>query len=240
MNTSPTQPDNSLSANVPSYLSKENIDFLDNINSLIIGYDPKINATKALIIADIIYYKSSTTKNFNVYVLGTDKSGATGYLLRNMSMQHLKARGIGAGSIARWILEIANVPIKEVYLGKPSDHINDYMKNNYIKEDKSKYLMIGDTVDTDMKFGKDLDIHTLLVLSGSTTPELLNFSDFLIKNPTITDANNSDLPISIKQYLTETTNKLFDKKIKEFDNYKIKKPTYIFQSLKKLSGILKL
>jgi ribonucleotide monophosphatase NagD (HAD superfamily) len=104
------------------------------------------------------------------------------------------------------------------------------MKNNYIKEDKSKYLMIGDTVDTDMKFGKDLDIHTLLVLSGSTTPELLNFSDFLIKNPLITDSNTSDLPISIKQYLTETTNEPFDKKIKEFDNYKIKKPTYIFQS----------
>ena len=183
MNTSPTEPDNSLSSNVPLYLSKENIEFLDSINTLIIGYDPKINATKALMIADIIFYKISKNSDFNVYVLGTDKSGATGYLLRNMSMQHLKARGIGAGSIGRWILEIANVPIIPEYLGKPSTHIINYMrdvKHKYIDDEQtSKYLMIGDTMETDIKFGNELGINTLLVLSGSTTRELLKFSDFL-------------------------------------------------------------
>ena len=274
MNTNPTNPDNSLSANVLNYLSKENIDFISKINTLIIGYDPKINATKALMIANIIYYKISTNQDLDVIVLGIDKSGATGNLLRNVSMQHLKARGIGAGSIARWILEIANVPLVEVYLGKPSLHLENYIRKTYgktakIKDDRSAianfntiiksskqinhvpYLMIGDTVDTDIKFGQNLGIDTLLVLSGSTTPELLNFSNYLNQCTVTNLINEGDkyekLPQSIKNEINriniiteeEAKSDNIDKFLHKFTDYKIKPPTAIFESLQKLYNDIK-
>ena len=284
MNTNPNEPDNSLGANVPNFLTKENIAFLDKIDTLMIGYDPKINAPKAQLIANIILYKISEDQDFDVFVLGIDKSGATGNLLRDVSTQHIKSRGIGAGSIARWILEIANVPIIMEYLGKPSEHITRYMDKllnssaiptGSFEEKKEsdasstgssnekkypKCLMIGDTLDTDIIFGNEIGVHTMLVLSGSTNHSHLQLSDFLhnkgnkIKYSEITEyktklESKSELelelykkiPKSIKKIFEETDKKIFEKKIEQLQQFIIKdehKPTYIKESLKQLLDVI--
>ena len=61
--------------------------------------------------------------------------------------------------------------IKIPVIGKPSTMgfdmlIKDHFDNNI---DKSKFLMIGDNVHTDIAFGANNGIDTCLVLSGITT-----------------------------------------------------------------------
>lgn len=61
-------------------------------------------------------------------------------------------------------------------IGKPTNHalefiIRDNFTNENIKVDKSSFLMFGDTLTTDIMFGKNSGIDTVLTLSGVTKYE---------------------------------------------------------------------
>lgn len=182
--------------------------------------------------------------------------------MKNTAFQHLKARGIGAGSIARWILEISNMPLGLQYLGKPSTHITNYIKKHIFKKNNTipnNCVMVGDTIDTDIIFGNKSGLKTLLVLSGSTTRHHLTLNnkifkviDTLLKSNIIIDIdiNNIDINNIIgkdllnayksKQSLTQKAilkhnilSILYSNLISD-DTYT--KPTYIFDSLKALNS----
>jgi len=55
-------------------------------------------------------------------------------------------------------------------IGKPSKHIFETLVSEHSlqKEPLSKFIMIGDTLETDIKFGNNCGIDTLLVLSGNS------------------------------------------------------------------------
>ena len=57
----------------------------------------------------------------------------------------------------------------DIIVGKPNALIFDIIKKEHGLEEKplSKFLMIGDTLITDIKFGNNSRIDTLLVLSGN-------------------------------------------------------------------------
>jgi len=57
-------------------------------------------------------------------------------------------------------------------VGKPSPLMVDYLADT-LKLDKSRICMVGDRLDTDVLFGTDNGLRTLLVLSGVTTKEKL-------------------------------------------------------------------
>ena len=59
-----------------------------------------------------------------------------------------------------------NVGKKATIIGKPSSVICDYMFKEAAKENPKKFLMIGDTLNADILFGKRHNFQTLLVESG--------------------------------------------------------------------------
>ncbi len=65
-------------------------------------------------------------------------------------------------------------PNKEcVVVGKPSPFLIEHIAKE-TKVERSKMLMIGDRLDTDILFGKVNGMSTLLVLSGVTNEEEMN------------------------------------------------------------------
>ena len=57
-------------------------------------------------------------------------------------------------------------------VGKPAAFMLDYIKNKFgLRSDQ--ICMVGDRLDTDILFGKDGGLRTMLVLSGVTTEEEL-------------------------------------------------------------------
>jgi 4-nitrophenyl phosphatase/phosphoglycolate phosphatase len=65
-------------------------------------------------------------------------------------------------------------------VGKPSPLMIDYMEQKF-GFDRSRICMVGDRLDTDVLFGKDNGLKSLLVLSGVTSEEKLLSPDNKIK-----------------------------------------------------------
>lgn len=57
-------------------------------------------------------------------------------------------------------------------VGKPSPLMIDYLEKKY-GMDRSRICMVGDRLDTDVLFGTDNGLRSLLVLSGVTSEEKL-------------------------------------------------------------------
>lgn len=77
-------------------------------------------------------------------------------------------------------------------MGKPSPLMIDYIEAKY-GMDRSRICVVGDRLDTDIAFGSDNGIRTLLVLSGVT-------SELKLLSP-----ENAIVP----DYYTDTINDLF-------------------------------
>ena len=58
-------------------------------------------------------------------------------------------------------------------IGKPSKMIFNILLEEHGLEgiSISRFLMVGDNLETDIKFGNNCGIHTLLVLTGNTSME---------------------------------------------------------------------
>lgn len=70
----------------------------------------------------------------------------------------------GTGSIVRAIETCAER--KPVVMGKPENYLCEIFFKEEIKRDPSKFLMIGDRLNTDIWFGKNNNFQTLLVGTG--------------------------------------------------------------------------
>ncbi|MEE9440237.1 MAG: HAD-IIA family hydrolase [Saprospiraceae bacterium] len=78
---------------------------------------------------------------------------------------------IATGAIAQLVESILNRDF--IHFGKPDVQMFAYAFNHLVKEhghlDKSKVLMVGDTLHTDILGGTKFGVDTLLVLSGNTS-----------------------------------------------------------------------
>eukprot|EP00461_Guttulinopsis_vulgaris_P003950 UN03951 len=63
------------------------------------------------------------------------------------------------------------------------------VKDNNLS-DKSRILMVGDNLRTDIQFGINCGIDTLLVLSGVTHPSVITKGDEKVINDTLSSAHN--------------------------------------------------
>lgn len=73
---------------------------------------------------------------------------------------------------------------KVFYFGKPHSLVYEYISSLLFKEgfiDNKKFLMIGDTLETDIKGASDFGIDTLQVLTGNGSSVLKNLEKQLIK-----------------------------------------------------------
>ena len=93
---------------------------------------------------------------------------------------HHPGMGLGSGAQARFVLSVLKEAGKEteiLYLGKPYPAIyaslKDELSCRYQKEiSPDRMIMIGDSLNSDIRGGKANGLFSSLVLSGITTPEL--------------------------------------------------------------------
>jgi len=77
----------------------------------------------------------------------------------------------GGGTVIRAIESASGV--KAEIMGKPMTHLFDLIRQEHglTSEPLSKFLMVGDNLATDIRFGATNGIDTLLVFTGCTRPE---------------------------------------------------------------------
>eukprot|EP00347_Sterkiella_histriomuscorum_P019459 403341554 len=87
------------------------------------------------------------------------------YLTTQVKDRHMPA----GGSIVNCISY--GTQVQPIVIGKPQQHIFDVLREEHglLEEPLSKFLMVGDSLITDIRFGNNCGISTLCVLSGNTT-----------------------------------------------------------------------
>lgn len=125
-----------------------------NIGAVLVGMDFNINYYK-------LQYAQLCINELNAEFIATNKD-ALGHFTSTQQWA-------GTGSIVSFV-ESA-VSKKPVILGKP----NTYMIESLLKQmqvDKSKVIIIGDRLDTDIHFAKNCQIQSILVSTGVTNSHL--------------------------------------------------------------------
>ncbi len=83
-----------------------------------------------------------------------------------------------AGSFIE-LLKCSSGRTPDVILGKPYSYMAEFLLDNLGIEKESSY-MVGDRMYTDIMFGKNADINTILVLSGETTEKIYSESGLTV------------------------------------------------------------
>lgn len=151
----------------PALVSEGNV--FDPEHKMLNELDDSVGCVIAGLTMNINYLKLSVTMQ---YLLKDNKS--IPFIATNIdSTFPLKGKFlIGAGSI---IATVATASGREpdAICGKPNQSMMNTIKvdNPALAENPKKGLMIGDRLNTDMKFGRDGGLDTLLVLTGVETEE---------------------------------------------------------------------
>lgn len=131
------------------------VDIDKDVKAVVVGFDSKIN-----------YYKLQYAQ------LAINENGAKFIATNCDAVTNLTDAQKWAGNGAMVGAIKGCTGQEPIVVGKPAPLMIDYISNKY-KMDRSRILMVGDRLDTDMLFGKDNGLQTVLTLSGVTTEEKL-------------------------------------------------------------------
>jgi len=139
----------------------------DPDHPLLVDLDENVGAVLAGLTLNLNYLKLSITMQ---YLLKDNKS--LPFIATNIDST-FPSKGkllIGAGSIIETVA-FASGRQPDAVCGKPNQSMMNSIKadNPGLKENPKRGLMIGDRLNTDMKFGRDGGLDTLLVLTGIET-----------------------------------------------------------------------
>lgn len=125
-----------------------------NIGAVVVGMDFGINYYK-------LQYAQLCINELNAEFIGTNRDS-----VGNFTSNQLWA---GTGSMVAAVEAVANK--KPFIIGKPGTYMIDNLLNE-MKIDKSKVIMIGDRLDTDIHFASNCKISSILVSTGVTDPNV--------------------------------------------------------------------
>ena len=128
----------------------------EDVGAVIVGFDRNINYYK------IQYAQLCINENEGCEFIATNCDAVT----HLTDAQEWAGNGSMVGAIKGCTGQEPTV------VGKPSPLMVDYLEEK-LSLDKSRICMVGDRLDTDVLFGTDNGLRTLLVLSGVTTEEKL-------------------------------------------------------------------
>ncbi|KAJ1442871.1 phosphoglycolate phosphatase [Ochromonadaceae sp. CCMP2298] len=123
-----------------------------DVAAVIVGFDSQINYYK------IQYAQLCINENPGCKFIATNLDAVT----------HLTAEQEWAGNGAMVGAIKGCTGQEPILVGKPSSLMIDYIVDKY-QCDKARICMVGDRLDTDVLFGKDNGLQTVLTLSGVTT-----------------------------------------------------------------------
>jgi len=125
----------------------------NTIDAVVIGLDTEFTYRK-LCIANVLLQQ-----NPNALLIATNRDA---YDLVGVDSRHLPGNGALVAA-----LEVASQRTA-INVGKPSSNLANLITKEY-KLDPSRTLMVGDRLDTDIKFGLDGNMKSGLVMTGCTT-----------------------------------------------------------------------
>ncbi|KAL7575823.1 hypothetical protein ACA910_003147 [Epithemia clementina (nom. ined.)] len=127
----------------------------EDVGAVVVGFDRTINYYK-------IQYAQLAINEANAQFIATNLDAVT----------HLTDAQEWAGN-GSMVGAIKGCTGKEpLVVGKPSPLMIDYLEKKY-GMDRSRICMVGDRLDTDVLFGKDNGLQSVLVLSGVTSEQKL-------------------------------------------------------------------
>jgi len=127
----------------------------EDVGAVVVGFDRTINYYK-------IQYAQLAINENNAEFIATNLDAVT----HLTDAQEWAGNGSMVGAIKGCTGQEPTV------VGKPSPLMIDYMEQKF-GFDRSRICMVGDRLDTDVLFGTDNGLQSLLVLSGVTTEEKL-------------------------------------------------------------------
>jgi phosphoglycolate phosphatase len=130
------------------------------VGAVIVGFDRNINYYKIQYATLCIY------ENPGCMFIATNTDAVT----HLTDAQEWAGNGSMVGAIK------GSTKREPIVVGKPAAFMLDYIANKY-KLRKDQICMVGDRLDTDILFGADGGLQTMLVLSGVTTEETLKSPD---------------------------------------------------------------
>ena len=142
----------------------------EDVGAVIVGFDRNINYYK------IQYATLCIRENPGCMFIATNTDAVT----HLTDAQEWAGNGSMVGAIK------GSTKREPIVVGKPAAFMLDYIANKFnIRKDQ--ITMVGDRLDTDILFGNDGGLNTLLVLSGVTTKEMLCSDDNTIAPTHYTD-----------------------------------------------------
>lgn len=132
------------------------VDHDPDVGAVIVGFDSQINYYK------IQYAQLCINENPGCKFIATNLDAVT----HLTSVQEWAGNGAMVGAIKGCTGQ------EPIVVGKPSPLMIDYLVDKY-KIQPSKICMVGDRLDTDILFGTDNGLSTVLTLSGVTTKDKL-------------------------------------------------------------------
>ncbi len=142
----------------------------EDVGAVIVGFDRNINYYK------IQYATLCIRENPGCMFIATNTDAVT----HLTGAQEWAGNGSMVGAIK------GSTKREPIVVGKPAAFMLDYIANKFdIRKDQ--ITMVGDRLDTDILFGNDGGLNTLLVLSGVTTKDMLCSDDNTIAPNYYTD-----------------------------------------------------
>jgi len=150
-----------------------------NVDSVVVGWDSKLTALKVGMAINYIkwhedlHHTEADYKDLPLIACSGDSGGVLGK--ETIEGQTLKFRAVGNGAMADIIARSFDPPREFIDVGKPSTALIEFIRDpKAYGVDPSTALMVGDTLQTDVVFGNQGDMSTLLVMSGVTSQEDLD------------------------------------------------------------------
>ncbi|EEC42819.1 2-phosphoglycolate phosphatase [Phaeodactylum tricornutum CCAP 1055/1] len=127
----------------------------EDVGAVVVGFDRNVNYYK-------IQYAQLCINEHDAQFIATNLDAVT----HLTDAQEWAGNGSMVGAIKGCTGQ------EPLVVGKPSPLMIDYLENKY-GMDRSRICMVGDRLDTDVLFGTDNGLKSLLVLSGVTSEEKL-------------------------------------------------------------------
>lgn len=129
----------------------------DNVGAVVVGFDRHINYYK-------IQYAQLCINEHDALFIATNLDAVT----HLTDAQEWAGNGSMVGAIKGCC---PNTP--PIVVGKPSSLMIEYLEKKYNILDRKRICMVGDRLDTDILFGTDNGLQSILVLSGVTNVDTM-------------------------------------------------------------------
>jgi phosphoglycolate phosphatase len=150
----------------------------ENVGAVVVGFDRMINYYK-------IQYAQLCINEHNAQFIATNLDAVT----HLTDAQEWAGNGSMVGAIK------GCTGIEPIVVGKPSPLMIEYLEEKYNIADRSRICMVGDRLDTDVLFGTENGLQSILVLSGVTSEEKLLHPDNTIVPDYYADTINDFFPV---------------------------------------------